>query len=152
MPYFWPNKIESCKTHFFFSLSPLLFSNYYGAITYFLCVSSSPWATGMTVSGIAWVGGVSGAIQTAAQILRCRPHVEERGLQALPTRRTLPQHNASFHSSSSRGVTQTCHEAEPEVYTSTHTRTHTPYFINSDSKKRLMQHKKQHLEPQTSSR
>lgn len=84
------------------------FQNYHFFFSTFN-LSSSPWATSMTIAGIGIIRvgwwwwwwrqwwGVSGAIQTTAQILHCRPHVEERGLQALPTRRTLPQHNASFH-------------------------------------------------------
>lgn len=65
--------------------------------TYFMCTSSSLWATRTVITGFVSGEAVPGAIQTTAQSLGCRPHVECSSLQGLPTRRTLPQHNAFFH-------------------------------------------------------
>lgn len=122
-------------------------------------LSSSPWATSMTIAGIGIIRvgwwwwwwrrqwwGVSGAIQTTAQILHCRPHVEERGLQALPTRRTLPQHNASFHRVPPEAshkpamrlgqkftvcVCACAHtDAQPRARKHTHTHAHTPCIFH----------------------
>lgn len=128
-------------THLFVSLSLYLyccsgsvhlsFFNYI-CFTYFLHWSSSPRATSMTITGIVW-GAVSGAIQTTAQILGCRPHVEERGLQALPTRRTLPQHNAPFHrvppEASHKPTMRLSQRLSQGMHTHAHTHPHTHIIL-----------------------
>ena len=127
---------------------------YHICIAYFLCPSSHR-ATSTAITAVVSEGAVSGAFQTTAQSPGCRPHVEERGLQALPTRRTLPLHNAPFHRVPSQAphkptmrVSQrfegahTHTQAEGASAHSTHTqlfphsRTYlSPYFINSDSRR-----------------
>lgn len=100
------------------SLSPLCSGN---SLSNHICItdslrqSSSPVATRMSITDIFPEGADSGAIQTAAQILRCRPPCEGEQLTSFNQQKNTPSAQCSFSQTSSRDVTETHHEAEPEI-------------------------------------
>lgn len=119
------------------SVPPFIKNTFYlSSCLLLLCSSffksfSIPSSCSRTTTGIVSEEAHSVATQTIVLTLHCRPHVQEKGLQALSTRRNLPQHNASFQQGTLEASQKyTRVTTEPE-FRGTHTHMHALMAIHT---------------------